>query len=289
MSIEVRRRIGHPKGWFHVMNRGARKVSIFADEADRTIFRSLLGRFAAKHSVKILAWCFMPNHYHLQPESEGTPLSNMMRDLDGNYARSFNERHGTKGCLFQGPFKSMLIRDREGLVYVNRYIHMNPIDIGQSPEGYRWSSCNAYLGLAPVPSWMDLEPVQQCLRKPERSDAESYAFYLEERRSRPRKIRKRPDPVGDFYTEWIRHLEEKCIERLVGCEDSLGRVTTTTVVTWLAHRVYGVPAEVIAAFFGYGSPATVRAVTGRVQQRIVQDPAFREAIQSVTIPATQKR
>src|SRR6185503_17539781 len=97
------------------------------------IFRGLLGRFAQDYSVKILAWCLMPNHYHLQPDSEGTPLSHMMRDLDATYARSFNARHGTVGCLFQGPFKSIHIRDSEGLTYVNRYIHLNPVDIHQAP------------------------------------------------------------------------------------------------------------------------------------------------------------
>jgi len=46
--MEVRRRVNLPRAYFHVMNRGARKVSIFADEADRKIFVSLLGRFASK-------------------------------------------------------------------------------------------------------------------------------------------------------------------------------------------------------------------------------------------------
>ncbi|RPH40573.1 MAG: hypothetical protein EHM91_10960, partial [Planctomycetota bacterium] len=139
MSIEVRKRVGLPRGWFHVMNRGARKVSIFADEDDRAIFRGLMARFADRYSVKILGWCLMPNHYHIQPECEGTPLTQMMRDLDGTYARVFNGRHGTTGCLFQGPFKSMLIRDREGLAYVNSYIHLNPLDNGQSQASYRRS------------------------------------------------------------------------------------------------------------------------------------------------------
>jgi len=288
MSIQVRRRIGLPKSWFHVMNRGARKVSIFADEVDRNIFRGLLGRFAEKYSVKVLAWCLMPNHYHIQPDCEGTPLSLMMRDLDGTYARVFNARHGTTGCLFQGPFKSMLIRDPDGLAYVNRYIHLNPLDLGQPPASYCWSSCGAYLGIANVPSWMDLEPVRQVLRIPGRSDAESYASYLRQRRQR-RKVRKRQDPVGDFYTEWIRRLEERCIEKLVGREDALRRISAATLTTWIAHRMDGLPAGIIASFFGYASAATVRAICGRIQQRLTEDPAFADALGSVTISATQKR
>jgi putative transposase len=288
--MELRHRIGYPRSYFHVMNRGARKVSIFADETDRKIFRGLLGRFAEKHSVRVLAWCLMPNHYHLQPDCEGTPLSLMMRDLDRTYARSFNARHGTSGCLFQGPFKSMLINDLDGLTYVNRYIHLNPVDIRQSPASYRWSSCGIYLGLEPVPAWMDVEPVMQSLRTAHRSDAESYTYYLEQgllKRNR-RKKKKSTDPLGDFYEEWIRRLEERCVEFSERCPEILGGICLQTLVSWLAHRVYEVPAKVIAQFFGYGSPATVRANCTRMQERIDQDLGFRDALESATILTTLK-
>lgn len=277
MSIRVRKRVGLPKSWFHVMNRGARRVSIFADEDDRAIFRGLMAKFAQRYSVKILAWCLMPNHYHLQPDCEGTPLTLMMRDLDGTYARVFNRRHNTSGCLFQGPFKSMLIRDREGLAYVNRYIHLNPLDLGQSPAGYRWSSCRTYLGLQPAPSWMDLEPVLQQLRTQGLTDGEAYSFYLSQRRRR-RKVTRPKDPVGDFYTEWMRHLEEKCIERTVGQEEILSHCSTPTLVAWMAQRAYGIPAEIIANFLGQ-TPGAVRASSVRVQQRLTEDPHLADFLQ----------
>jgi putative transposase len=277
MSIRVRKRVGLPKSWFHVMNRGARKVSIFADEDDRTIFRSLIAKFAERYSVKILGWCLMPNHYHLQPDCEGTPLTLMMRDLDGTYARVFNRRHDTSGCLFQGPFKSMLIRDREGLAYVNRYIHLNPLDLGQAPAAYRWSSCGAYLGLQPVPAWMDLEPVLQQLRSPGLTDAEAYSFYMSQRR-RKRKVKRSQDPVGDFNAEWIRHLEERCIERTVGQEEILDHCSIPSLVAWLAQRGYGIPAEAIAKFFGQ-TPGAVRAASVRVQQRLNENRYLSDFLQ----------
>ena len=97
--MDIRRhRMELPRGYFHIYNRGARKVSIFADQADRRIFVSLLGRFATKYEIGVLAWCLMPNHYHLEADTDGPRLCGMMRDLDGNYARSFNERHDTSGC-----------------------------------------------------------------------------------------------------------------------------------------------------------------------------------------------
>jgi putative transposase len=288
--MELRRRVGYPRSYFHVMNRGARKVGIFADDTDRRIFRGLLGRFADKHGVKLLAWCLMPNHYHLQPDCEGTPLSLMMRDLDRTYARSFNERHRTTGCLFQGPFKSMEVTDMEGVTYVNRYIHLNPVDLGRPPEGYGWSSCGSYLGISPVPSWMDLEPVMNALRTPDRSDAESYAYYLQQGfQRRKRRPKKSKDPLSGFYTEWVRHLEERCIEKLTGREDALGKLAMTALVCWLAHRVYNVPGHVVAGFYGYGSAAAVRVICARVQERIEEDPQLQELLRSVNVLTTLAR
>src|SRR5438552_351147 len=105
MNIEVRHRIGLPKARFHVINRGARKVDIFSTDEDRRLFIGLLAKFTLKHQIRLIAWCLMSNHYHLETEGEGTPLVRMMHDLDGTYARIYNQKYGGTGCLFQGRFK----------------------------------------------------------------------------------------------------------------------------------------------------------------------------------------
>jgi REP element-mobilizing transposase RayT len=291
--MDIRKRKGYPRSFFHVMNRGARKVSIFADGVDRKIFRGLLARFAEKYDVPILGWCLMPNHYHLQPDTDGTSLSEMMRDLDATYARSFNERHGSEGCLFQGPFKSMLIQEMDGLAYVNRYLHLNPVDLHQSPGEYAWSSCRVYLGVEAQPPWMALEPVMSAIRKPGMSDAESYAYYLQAGLTgRRKKTRPHNDEIGDFYSEWIRHLEEKVIEETVGMEDLFRLLSLSTLVTWVAHCAYEVPAQYLAEFYEYAGAATVRSICSRVQRRLDEDPALRAALGSlhgVHVPPTRKR
>jgi REP element-mobilizing transposase RayT len=276
-----------PRSTFHVYNRGARKVSIFADQADRRIFVSLLGRFALKHDVRILSWCLMPNHYHLEPDTDGPRLCGMMRDLDGNYARSFNQRHQSTGCLFQGPFKSTVIEDREGLAYVSRYIHLNPVDLNEAPRSYRWSSCAVYLGTAEAPAWLDAGPVIEALRNEDCSDIESYERYLQAGVDRPRKPRK-PDPLEDFHGEWIRHLEEKSIERLTGKESLLAGLPIRSLVCFIAHRLHRVPADTVAEYFGYSSPGSVRTACWRIQNRLDQDPQLQEALSLVDKRASQK-
>jgi len=285
--MEVRRRIDLPRSVLHVMNRGARKVSIFADEADRRIFVAMLGHYAMKYEVGILAWCLMPNHYHLEPDTDGRRLCPMMRDLDGNYARSFNERHHTSGCLFQGPFKSVLIEDPVGIAHVSRYIHLNPVDLGEAPDGYRWSSCASYLGSVDAPSWLDLDPVTTILRNEDLGDVDNYRRYLQEGMERPRRPGK--DPLTDFSVEWIRFLEQKCIESLTGLEALLGAATMQSLVCYLAHRVHRVGADLVASYFGYRGAAAVRTVCWRFQRRLEEDPELQRALRRVDIPASQKR
>ena len=277
--MEIRRRVGLPRMFLHVMNRGARKVSIFASEADRQIFVGLLGRFANKYEVRIVSWCLMPNHFHLESDAEGTPLYQMMRDLDGNHARAFNERHETTGCLFQGPFKSMAIDDPRGLAYVSRYIHRNPIDLGIAPEMYRWSSCRSYLGLEPTPDWLNPSPVMAWVRQEGMSDGEAYLRYLQ---SAPPMRKKRAgvqDEAQNFYEEWIRYLEEKCSEKLLGYEAVLQGMAFSTIVTWVASRIYGVPGAAIAAYFGYANAKSVHSITWRLEKRMTENPELADALE----------
>ena len=191
--MEIRKRVGLPRMWFHVMNRGARQELLFKVDGDRQEFVDLMGRFCLKNGVKMTAWCLMTNHYHLEPDSEGTPLSRTMHDLDGAYAKEFNGRYGGTGCLFQGPFKSMSIADERGLAYVSRYIHLNPRDMGADPLTYPWSSCANYLGFRPNPPWLDPAPVPRQFGETMDQARANYRFYLNSaaprRRRGPARIR----------------------------------------------------------------------------------------------------
>jgi REP element-mobilizing transposase RayT len=287
--MEIKRRVGLPRMNFHVMNRGARGISIFSGEEDRSLFVGLMGKLALKYEVGIVSWGLMPNHYHLEPDSEGNPLVEMMRDLDGTYARAYNERHGTWGCLFQGPFKSMAIRDVEGLAYVSRHIHRNPLSTGHRPEDYRWSSCRSYLGLERIPAWLRPWPVLDHCREKGMSAIESYRKYLAAAPLPTRTGRASTDEFECFYLEFIRHLEERFLEKLIPLNGLLGRISPRTVVAWAAHNLQGIPARRVADYYGYKDEDSVRALVGRFQMRLDDNPRLREILESVSISATRKR
>lgn len=280
MTLRIRRRVGLNRRYFHVMNRGARKVGIYASDEDRRVFVSLLGRFAMKHEVQLISWCLVGNHFHFEPDTEGTPLSRMMHDLDGTYARYFNDRHDGSGCLFQGPFVSTSILGPHGLAYVSRYIHLNSLDVGAAPDTYAWSSCKSYLGLADVPPWLNPRPVWDYLVEQGwgRSPSEAYRAYLAAAPPRRPRASFSVDEVDDFYVEFVRFLEERCVERLSILNGELGSVPSKVLTSWAAMKVHKIPVRIVAGYFGYSSEGSVRNAVCKLQKLMDQTPGLAERI-----------
>jgi hypothetical protein len=89
----------------------------------------------------------MGNHYHLVIRTPLPNLSRGMRLVNGGYASWANARHQRVGHLFQGRFRSVLIRSSYHLLLVLKYVLRNPVTAGlcTSPEDWRWSSYQATL------------------------------------------------------------------------------------------------------------------------------------------------
>ena len=50
---------------YHVLNRANARAPLFDDEADYRRFTALLAEERAHTGMRLLAWCLMPNHWHL--------------------------------------------------------------------------------------------------------------------------------------------------------------------------------------------------------------------------------
>ena len=92
----------------------------------------------------------MNTHLHLLIESRKSNLSEFMRRLLTAYTVWFNRRHQTRGHLFAGRFKSLVVERGDYLVSVSRYIHRNPLEAGIVDDAgdYPWSSMRIYEGKA---------------------------------------------------------------------------------------------------------------------------------------------
>lgn len=116
---------------------------------DRVIFRQTLEQKPV--AVDILAFCLMPNHFHLlvrQGIKEG--IHDFISNIANGYAKYFNTKRHRVGPLYQGPFKAVFVETDEQLIHLSRYIHINPVVSGvislQNLDGHPWSSFPDYLG-----------------------------------------------------------------------------------------------------------------------------------------------
>ena len=170
-------RVFVPGCYYHVYNRGAHQQNIFQDDQDYQTFTEILGYYLihpsgiaqsilnrkAKDckvtnlvkdppSCAVLAYCLMPNHFHLMLKqlSQELTISDLMRRVSIGYAMYYNDRYHHSGTIFQGRYKNILITNEYQWVYLSKYIHRNPMHL-QSYEpckllNYTYSSYPNYLG-----------------------------------------------------------------------------------------------------------------------------------------------
>ncbi len=130
------------QGIYHVYNRGLDKQLTFQDAEDYRRFLGLLMLLGSPQSllpglpknysdeITVLAFCLMPNHFHLLIRQEHeSSMPRFMRSLMNRYVHYYNLRHTRTGNLFHGRYKARLIETDEDLVSVKRYVLENPLEI----------------------------------------------------------------------------------------------------------------------------------------------------------------
>jgi REP element-mobilizing transposase RayT len=80
-----------------VMNRSRRGEKVFKDNADYLCFLDLLQETSDLFNIRVAAYCFMPNHYHLLAQTPDMNLARCMRHINGVYTQRHNARHKTMG------------------------------------------------------------------------------------------------------------------------------------------------------------------------------------------------
>ena len=132
---------------YHIYNRGVNKESIFFSERNYQFFLDRMQNYLSSTS-DILAYCLMPNHFHilLQIKVEGFPNKSLYPFFK-SYVMAINVEQNRVGPLFQGRFKARMIDDEGYLLDCMKYIHLNPVlaKLAKTPEAWKYSSYNNYL------------------------------------------------------------------------------------------------------------------------------------------------
>ena len=104
---------------YHVINRGNARAEIFHAEGDYQAFVTLLKEASERVPMRLLAYCLMPNHFHLAvwPYCDGD-LSRWMQWLLTSHVRRYHRWHKSSGHVWQGRFKTFPIEQDEHLLTV---------------------------------------------------------------------------------------------------------------------------------------------------------------------------
>ncbi len=124
---------------YHVLNRGNLRAEVFHGEGDFHAFVRLIGQASARIKMRVLAYCLMPNHFHLAlwPEQDGH-LSRWMHWLLTAHVRRYRKVHQGSGHIWQGRFKAFPIQEDDHLLTVIRYIERNPLRAGLVGRAEEW-------------------------------------------------------------------------------------------------------------------------------------------------------
>ena len=151
---------------YHVINRGNARGTVFHKDADYQAFVDLIGDACQRLPMRVLAFCLMPNHFHLclWPHGAGD-LSRWMQWLLTAHVRRYHKHYRSSGHVWQGRFKAFPIEQDEHLLTVLRYVERNPLraELVERAELWRWSSLRwwseanrlKFLHAGPVPRGRD--------------------------------------------------------------------------------------------------------------------------------------
>jgi putative transposase len=172
-----------PNEYFHVFSRGVSKEKIFIDDRDKARFIFLITHFQSptriynvswytetfikkgsfntkedkvkeilkKRNIELVAFVIMPNHFHLLVQNlDDKILSVYMHRVLTAYSKYFNTKYRKKGHVFEGPFKSVHIKNNVQILHLSAYIHKNPKEIRgweNTYNKYPYSSYQDFIGL----------------------------------------------------------------------------------------------------------------------------------------------
>jgi len=132
-------------------------MAIFEKDEDYAAFERILTSACARFPMRLLAYCLMPNHWHLVlwPQQDGD-LSRFMRWLSLTHTQRWHHhRHSSgEGHLYQGRFKSFPVETNDSLLTVCRYVERNALRAGlvARAEAWPWSSAAQSSGV-PLSAW----------------------------------------------------------------------------------------------------------------------------------------
>ncbi|MBP6261950.1 MAG: transposase [Nitrospira sp.] len=120
-------------------------MCLFEQDGDYAVFERVLAEGCRRVPMRIVAYCLMPNHWHLLlwPATDGT-VSRFIGWVTLTHTKrwhSYRQSVGT-GHMYQGRFKSFVVQQDAHLLTVCRYVERNAVraKLVERAEQWRWST-----------------------------------------------------------------------------------------------------------------------------------------------------
>jgi REP element-mobilizing transposase RayT len=129
------------------MSRGHQGLFIFQSNDEKQHLYDLWCHFSKRYAITVFAWCILDNHFHMILQVEDDSLARFMKETNGTYGTWYRKKHGGRGSVYDGRFKSTVIEDDNYLLQAIRYLFLNPVRarLVSNPFNYHWSSCRTVL------------------------------------------------------------------------------------------------------------------------------------------------
>jgi REP element-mobilizing transposase RayT len=128
---------------YHLYNRGVDRGEVFIAPENYSYLLRLLKKNRDRYAVGMVAYCLLPNHYHLLVSpSQDDNLHLFIKSVFGSYVQGFNKQQSRVGPLFQSRYRSILVEGEDYLAHLARYIHLNPVAAGMSSSPSGWPFSN---------------------------------------------------------------------------------------------------------------------------------------------------
>jgi hypothetical protein len=157
-------RLDRTGGLYHLRGRVARSEALFEDPVEARAWVDTARAVAVRDGLALLAWCLLPDRYHLALRTARTPLARSMRQLHGSFAQASNRRRGLSGPLWRGRYDAVLVEASEHAADLVAWVHLRPVTAGLVATPARWSwSGHAELAGGGGPGLVDVGAARQAL------------------------------------------------------------------------------------------------------------------------------
>ncbi len=172
-------RIEYPNAYYHVSNSGLDNKNIFPSAKYYEAFLQGISETCFRLNVEVHAYCLLRDRYYLLIKTPEGNLSRFMRQVDGLYTQHYQRLKKTRGSLFRGRYKAVLVQAEKYLLPVSRFIHCSSQKAKKPSnlEAYLWSSYAAYINKEKAQAWLQRPETLDQLNAKSKRYAQ-YAAYV---------------------------------------------------------------------------------------------------------------